>query len=135
MNWFEAWECGCGMPAPFAKRIRAIDAPVASSRHSIFSATPLSDFSRQGIPSLWIRISAGSMAPPRICLAMVSPSLMRCFSLPLLDAPCVPASAAVLARREPGRQRQFHECDGAVEQDAERRERKECREGKRRINL
>ena len=36
------------MPAPFAKRISAIEAPVCSLRHSIFSETPFSDFSRQG---------------------------------------------------------------------------------------
>jgi len=45
MNWFEAWRCGSGMPAPLANLMSAIEAPVSSSRHSIFSKTPASDFS------------------------------------------------------------------------------------------
>jgi hypothetical protein len=49
MNWLEAWECGAGIPAPLAKRISAIEAPVSSLRHSIFSEMPFKDFSRQGM--------------------------------------------------------------------------------------
>src|SRR5262245_5992805 len=51
------------MPAPLANRMSAIDAPVASLRHSIFSAMPTSDFSRHGMASLWIRISSSLGAP------------------------------------------------------------------------
>src|SRR5262249_4166735 len=58
MNWFDACRCGCGMPAPLSNRISAIEAPVSSLRHSIFSWMPASDFARHGICSDWIRISA-----------------------------------------------------------------------------
>src|SRR5258708_954373 len=46
------------MPDPFSNLISAIEAPVSSFRHSIFSCTPLSDFSRQGMESALMRISS-----------------------------------------------------------------------------
>src|SRR5260370_14517707 len=52
MNWFEAWRCGSGMLAPASNLINAIDDPPFSSRQSIFSETPASDFSRQGMSLL-----------------------------------------------------------------------------------
>src|SRR5712691_10110575 len=51
------------MPAPLANLMSAIDAPVASSRHSIFSETPPSDLSRHGMSPLWTRISSRLGAP------------------------------------------------------------------------
>src|ERR1700751_1627174 len=63
MNWLAACRCGCGMPAPLSNLIRAIDAPVSSLRHSIFSWMPLSDFSRHATLSDWIRISSRPGAP------------------------------------------------------------------------
>src|SRR5688572_20290298 len=51
------------MPEPLANRISAIDAPVSSLRHSIFSEMPFSDFSRHGILSVSIRISSSLGAP------------------------------------------------------------------------
>ena len=45
------------MPAPLANRISAIDAPVSSLRHSIFSEMPFNDFSRHGILSVSTSIS------------------------------------------------------------------------------
>src|SRR6185437_10749472 len=64
------------MPAPLSNLISAIEAPVASSRHSIFSCMPLSDFSRHGTESVLIRISSSLgilsgnfvMACPTLCL-------------------------------------------------------------------
>src|SRR5262245_32965302 len=67
------------MPAPLSNLIRAIEAPVASSRQSIFSCTPLSDFSRHGIDSDWTRISSslgapsGSMVRPRMIVGKAEP--------------------------------------------------------------
>src|ERR1700719_2300036 len=54
------------MPAPLSNLIMAIEAPVSSFRHSIFSDTPLSDFSRHGIASVWTRISSRLGAPAGI---------------------------------------------------------------------
>src|SRR5436190_1323304 len=51
------------MPAPLSNLMSAIDAPVVSLRHSIFSCTPLSDFSRQATFADWIRISSRLGAP------------------------------------------------------------------------
>src|SRR5258708_37048532 len=51
------------MPAPLSNLMSAIDAPVSSLRHSIFSCTPFSDFSRQATLSDWIRISSRLGAP------------------------------------------------------------------------
>src|SRR4051794_36530697 len=51
------------MPAPLANRIIAIEAPVSSFRHSIFSEMPFSDFSRHGIFAVSSRISSSAGAP------------------------------------------------------------------------
>src|SRR5215471_11155788 len=63
MNWLAACRCGCGIPAPLSNLMRAIEAPVSSLRHSIFSWMPLSDFSRQANLSDWIKISSRLGAP------------------------------------------------------------------------
>ncbi|MNL44964.1 hypothetical protein D3C87_1675760 [compost metagenome] len=65
MNWLDAWLCGLGMLAPLANLISAIEAPVRSSRQSIFSATPASDFSRHSMVAVAIRISSREGAPGR----------------------------------------------------------------------
>src|ERR1043166_7977275 len=51
------------MPAPLANLIIAIEAPVSSLRHSIFSEMPFSDFSRQGSFPVSTRISSSFGAP------------------------------------------------------------------------
>src|SRR6185312_2078503 len=51
------------MPQPLANRIIAIEAPVSSLRHSIFSEMPFSDFSRHGTFSVSSRISSSLGAP------------------------------------------------------------------------
>src|SRR5215211_3030494 len=65
------------MPAPLTNLIRAIDAPVSSLRHSIFSWMPLSDFSRHGNEAVFMRISSSAgmflgsfvIAGPDLCLS------------------------------------------------------------------
>src|SRR6267378_2226728 len=51
------------MLAPLENLIRATEAPVASSRHSIFSWIPASDFARHGIESVSISSSSRLGAP------------------------------------------------------------------------
>src|SRR5689334_18041218 len=59
------------MPAPLANLISAIDAPVSSLRHNIFSEMPFSDFSRHGSLPVSIRISS-SLGAPSGSLTMAS---------------------------------------------------------------
>src|SRR6267378_5596229 len=51
------------MLAPLENLIRATEAPVASSRHSIFSWIPASDFARHGTESVSISSSSRLGAP------------------------------------------------------------------------
>jgi hypothetical protein len=51
------------MLAPLENLISPIDAPVDSSRQSIFSETPASDFSRQVMVLDWIKISSSEGMP------------------------------------------------------------------------
>src|SRR6185312_5226777 len=60
------------MPAPLSNLMSAIDAPVSSLRQSIFSEMPLSDFSRHGIASDWMRISWRLGAPSGSCVMEAS---------------------------------------------------------------
>src|ERR1035441_7613801 len=66
------------MPAPLSNLMSAIDAPVSSLRHSIFSCTPLSDLSRHGTLSDWIRISWRSGAPAGSCVMKASLFCLMC---------------------------------------------------------
>src|SRR6516165_12762748 len=58
MNWFDACRCGSGMLAPLSNLMSAMLAPVASSRHSIFSDTPCSDLGRHGMSLLCMSTSS-----------------------------------------------------------------------------
>ena len=70
MNWFEACKCGSGMLAPLSNLISAIDEPPCSSRHSIFSETPGSDFARQGMSLLCSSTSSRLGIPAGIGIAV-----------------------------------------------------------------
>ncbi len=68
MNWFEAWQCGCGMLGAFVELDqRDRRAALLVAPEHLFRCTPLSDFARQGKSLLCSSTSSRLGMPAGIC--------------------------------------------------------------------
>src|SRR5437763_14735882 len=93
------------MPAPLANLIIAIDAPVSSLRHSIFSEMPFSDFSRHGIFAVSTSISSRFGAPSGrlIIIPPLHRQLLKAGQNECIRLPTIAFGAFDVARKASGR--------------------------------
>src|SRR5215471_6775418 len=134
MNWFEACKCGSGMPAPASNLISAIDDPPVSSRQSIFSEMPASDFARQGMSLLCSSTSSTLGIPAGIGGTVFFSAIVisTCFAASVRRREC---SLVRGRRRQPRRHQPLAQADQRIDEYPEHGQGEQGGERERRIEL